>query len=230
MIRTSSAACAAVLLFCSGLSACATREASLPVALPAPVVQATPQPTYRIGPFDQLQVNVFGVPELSGAAQVDGDGQLNLPLVGAVDALGRTPPQLAAEVERAYATRYVRDPNVTIQITTPQSQRVVVSGEVREAGVFPVQGRLTLVQAIAQAQGLSDNANAGNVVVLRQTQGQQTAARFDLREIQAGRLADPELAPGDTVIVDTARARRLIRDLAPLGGVLVGIFNVLNEN
>lgn len=225
MIRTSSAACAAALLACAGVSACATRAAPPPVALPAPVVQATPQPTYRIGPFDQLQVNVFGVPELSGAAQVDGDGQLNLPLVGAVDALGRTPPQLAAEVERAYAARYVRDPNVTIQVTTPLSQRVVVSGQVREAGVFPVQGRLTLVQAIAQAQGLSDYANASNVVVLREVDGQQSAARFDLREIQAGRMADPELAPGDTVIVDTASARRLIRDLAPLG-TLFAIFRV----
>ena len=228
MIRMRTFTLATALMAGAAVSACATRSAAPPAVLPMPVVQQAPQPTYRIGPFDQLQVNVFGVPELSGAAQVDGDGQLNLPLVGPVDALGRTPPQLAVEVERAYATRYVRDPNVTIQITTPQSQRVVVSGEVREAGVFPVQGRLTLVQAIAQAQGLSDNANAGNVVVLRQTQGQQTAARFDLREIQAGRLADPELAPGDTVIVDTARARRLIRDLAPLGGFLVGIFNVLN--
>lgn len=228
MIRMRTFTLATALMAGAAVSACATRSAAPPAVLPMPVVQQAPQPTYRIGPFDQLQVNVFGVPELSGAAQVDGDGQLNLPLVGPVDALGRTPPQLAVEVERAYATRYVRDPNVTIQITTPQSQRVVVSGEVREAGVFPVQGRLTLVQAIAQAQGLSDNANAGNVVVLRQAEGQQTAARFDLREIQAGRLADPELAPGDTVIVDTARARRLIRDLAPLGGFLVGIFNVLN--
>ncbi|WP_292056845.1 polysaccharide biosynthesis/export family protein [Brevundimonas sp. UBA5936] len=228
MIRMRTFTLATALMAGAAVSACATRSAAPPAVLPMPVVQQAPQPTYRIGPFDQLQVNVFGVPELSGAAQVDGDGQLNLPLVGPVDALGRTPPQLAVEVERAYATRYVRDPNVTIQITTPQSQRVVVSGEVREAGVFPVQGRLTLVQAIAQARGLSDNANAGNVVVLRQAEGQQTAARFDLREIQAGRLADPELAPGDTVIVDTARARRLIRDLAPLGGFLVGIFNVLN--
>ncbi len=228
MIRMRTFTLATALMAGAAVSACATRSAAPPAVLPMPVVQQAPQPTYRIGPFDQLQVNVFGVPELSGAAQVDGDGQLNLPLVGPVDALGRTPPQLAVEVERAYATRYVRDPNVTIQITTPQSQRVVVSGEVREAGVFPVQGRLTLVQAIAQAQGLSDNANAGNVVVLRQAEGQQAAARFDLREIQAGRLADPELAPGDTVIVDTARARRLIRDLAPLGGFLVGIFNVLN--
>ncbi|KJV43332.1 polysaccharide biosynthesis/export family protein [Brevundimonas sp. KM4] len=228
MIRMRTFTLATALMAGAAVSACATRSAAPPAVLPMPVVQQAPQPTYRIGPFDQLQVNVFGVPELSGAAQVDGDGQLNLPLVGPVDALGRTPPQLAVEVERAYAKRYVRDPNVTIQITTPQSQRVVVSGEVREAGVFPVQGRLTLVQAIAQAQGLSDNANAGNVVVLRQAEGQQTAARFDLREIQAGRLADPELAPGDTVIVDTARARRLIRDLAPLGGFLVGIFNVLN--
>lgn len=224
-MRLRSLALAGVLVACGSAGGCASRQPVAPAILPPPQVQQATAPTYRVGPFDQLQISVFGVPELSGAAQIDGDGQLNLPLIGAVDSLGLTPPQLAREVERAYAARYVRDPSVTIQVTTPQSQRVVVSGEVREAGVFPVQGRLTLVQAIAQAQGLSEYGNASNVVVLRETDGQQTAARFDLREIQAGRMADPELAPGDTVIVDTARARRLIRDLAPLG-TLFAIFRV----
>lgn len=187
--------------------------------LPAPVLQQAAQPVYRVGPFDRLQVSVFGVPELSGPVQVDGEGTVNLPLVGAVPAMGLTPPELAAELERAYGGRYIRDPSITVQVTTPQSQRVVVGGAVTEPGVFPVLGRLTLVQAIAQAKGLDDNAKASNVIVLREVDGRQAAARFDLRAIQAGQMADPELAPGDTVIVDTDRARRLIRDLAPLGSL-----------
>lgn len=187
--------------------------------LPAPSVQQAAQPSYRVGPFDLLQISVFGVPELSGPAQVDGEGMLTLPLVGGVAAMGLTPPQLAAELERAYGARFVRDPSITVQVTTPQSQRVVVGGAVGEPGVFPVLGRLTLNQAIAQAKGLDDYANASNVIILREVDGVQAAARFDLRAIQAGHMADPELAPGDTVIVDTARARRLIRDLAPLGSL-----------
>lgn len=195
--------------------------------LPAPAPQQAAQPSYRVGPFDLLQISVFGVPELSGPAQVDGEGVLTLPLVGGVEAMGLTPPQLAADLERAYGARFVKDPSITVQVTTPQSQRVVVGGAVGEPGVFPVLGRLTLNQAIAQAKGLDDYANASNVIVLREIDGRQAAARFDLRSIQAGQTADPELAPGDTVIVDTARARRLIRDLAPLG-TLFAVFRVFD--
>lgn len=195
--------------------------------LPAPAEQQAAQPSYRVGPFDLLQITVFGVPELSGSAQVDGEGILTLPLVGGVEAMGLTPPQLAASLERAYGDRFVRDPSITVQVTTPQSQRVVVGGAVGEPGVFPVLGRLTLNQAVAQAKGLDDYANASNVIVLREVDGRQAAARFDLRAIQEGKMADPELAPGDTVIVDTARARRLIRDLAPLG-TLFAVFRAFD--
>lgn len=196
-------------------------------ALPAPAMLQLRQPSYRVGPFDVLQINVFGVPELSGPAQVDGEGLLTLPLIGAVDAMGLTPPQLAQTLETAYGARFVKDPSITVQVTGAQSQRIVIGGAVGQPGVFPVLGRVTLNQAIALAKGLDDYANASNVIVLRDVDGRQAAARFDLRAIQEGRMADPELAPGDTVIVDTARARRLIRDLAPLG-TLFAVFRVFD--
>lgn len=211
---------ALVLCGCSN-----TGRPDVDVALPLPMLTQVAEPSYRVGPFDQLQVSVFGVPELSGTAQVDGEGRLTLPLIGGVDAMGMTPPELAVELERAYGLRFVRNPSITVRVTTPQSQRLVVSGAVREPGVFPVQGRVTLTQAVAQAKGVGEYADQSNVIVLRAINGQRAAARFDLREIEAGRMADPEMAPGDTVIVDTARARRLIRDLAPLGA-LFAIFRV----
>lgn len=223
MMRTLVASAAGFGLLAAGCSSGA--RPVMPDVLPQAAAQEAVQPSYRVGPFDLLQVNVFGVPELSGAAQVDGDGRLTLPLIGGMDAMGMTPPQLAMALEDAYGARFVRDPSITVQVTTPQSQRLVVSGAVKEPGIFPVQGRVTLTQAVAQAKGLGDYADQSNVVVLRDIGGQQAAARFDLREIEAGRMADPELAPGDTVIVDTARARRLIRDLAPLG-TLFAVFRV----
>lgn len=223
MMRTLVVGAAVFCLLAGGCSSGA--RTVMPDVLPQAAAQEAAQPSYRVGPFDLLQVNVFGVPELSGAAQVDGDGRLTLPLIGGMDAMGMTPPQLAMALEDAYGARFVRDPSITVQVTTPQSQRLVVSGAVKEPGIFPVQGRVTLTQAVAQAKGLGDYADQSNVVVLRDIGGQQAAARFDLREIEAGRMADPELAPGDTVIVDTARARRLIRDLAPLG-TLFAVFRV----
>lgn len=223
MMRTLVVGAAGFCLLAGGCSSGA--RPVMPDVLPQAAAQEAVQPSYRVGPFDLLQVNVFGVPELSGAAQVDGDGRLTLPLIGGMDAMGMTPPQLAMALEDAYGARFVRDPSITVQVTTPQSQRLVVSGAVKEPGIFPVQGRVTLTQAVAQAKGLGDYADQSNVVVLRDIGGQQAAARFDLREIEAGRMADPELAPGDTVIVDTARARRLIRDLAPLG-TLFAVFRV----
>jgi polysaccharide export outer membrane protein len=223
MMRTLVVGAAGFCLLAGGCSSGA--RPVMPDVLPQAAAQEAAQPSYRVGPFDLLQVNVFGVPELSGAAQVDGDGRLTLPLIGGMDAMGMTPPQLAMALEDAYGARFVRDPSITVQVTTPQSQRLVVSGAVKEPGIFPVQGRVTLTQAVAQAKGLGDYADQSNVVVLRDIGGQQAAARFDLREIEAGRMADPELAPGDTVIVDTARARRLIRDLAPLG-TLFAVFRV----
>jgi len=223
MMRTLVVGAAVFCLLAGGCSSGA--RTVMPEVLPQAAAQEAAQPSYRVGPFDLLQVNVFGVPELSGAAQVDGDGRLTLPLIGGMDAMGMTPPQLAMALEDAYGARFVRDPSITVQVTTPQSQRLVVSGAVKEPGIFPVQGRVTLTQAVAQAKGLGDYADQSNVVVLRDIGGQQAAARFDLREIEAGRMADPELAPGDTVIVDTARARRLIRDLAPLG-TLFAVFRV----
>lgn len=223
MMRTLVSTAAGFGLLAAGCSSAPRPE--MAGLLPQAAAQEAAQPSYRVGPFDLLQVNVFGVPELSGAAQVDGEGRLTLPLIGGVDAMGLTPPQLASALESAYGTRFVRDPSITVQVTTPQSQRLVVSGAVKEPGIFPVLGRVTLTQAVAQAKGVGDYADHSNVVVLRDIGGQQAAARFDLREIEAGRMADPELAPGDTVIVDTARARRLIRDLAPLG-TLFAIFRV----
>src|SRR5690606_25448556 len=86
MMRTLVASAAGFGLLAAGCSSGA--RPVMPDVLPQAAAQEAVQPSYRVGPFDLLQVNVFGVPELSGAAQVDGDGRLTLPLIGGMDAMG----------------------------------------------------------------------------------------------------------------------------------------------
>lgn len=217
---------AATLASCGAVGLDRDPEVALATTLPAPS-SASPitQSAYRIGAFDTLEVRVFGVPDLSGEVQVDGAGAVSLPLIGQVQAQGRSPFELADEIETLYRAAYLRDPQVSVLLKESVANRVTVTGEVGQAGVFPVTGRLTLVQAVALAQGPGQYADLRNVVVIRQIDGQQMAARFDLAAIQSGAAEDPEIYAGDTIIVDSAEARRLIRDLAPLG-TLFAVFRI----
>jgi len=73
---------------------------------------------------------------------------------------------------------------------------------VKEGGSFPVAGRVSLIQAIAMAKGTSDDANPRRVAVFRTIGGQRQAAAFDLTSIRRGQSPDPEIYPGDIIVVD----------------------------
>jgi polysaccharide export outer membrane protein len=192
--------------------------ASLPPPSRADV--AAPSRPYLIGPFDQLTVDVFGVPELSREIQADASGRISLPLVGTVEAAGKTPAELAQLIAAGLRGRYVRDPQVSVNLTETVSQVITVDGEVTEPGVYPVVGRMTLMRAIARAKGLTEFARANHVVVFRQVGGQQMAALYDLRAIRQGLYDDPEVFANDVVTVGESRARRIFRDVIQSGGLL----------
>lgn len=178
--------------------------------LPAsPVVGST---DYRVGPLDVLDVEVFGVPELTRAVRVSAGGDFSLPLVGRVPAQGKT----VGEVESAIATRlkegFMENPQVTVFIKEYMSQRVTVEGAVREPGIFSLTGRTSLLQVIAMCKGLDELANPGGVVIYRNIEGKRYAAAFDIREIRAGRLIDPEVLGSDIVVVDYSGARSNMKD------------------
>ncbi|WP_197708248.1 polysaccharide biosynthesis/export family protein, partial [Escherichia coli] len=89
-----------------------------------------------IGPLDTIQVDVFNVPDLSREMQVDASGRIAMPLVGTVDARGKTAQELAATVETALRGRYVRNPEVTVNIKSSVSQVVTIDGQVVEPGLY----------------------------------------------------------------------------------------------
>lgn len=193
-------------------------------ALPAPDVttSAVDFSNYRIGPRDELIVEVFGAPELKREGEVDAGGNLSLPLVGTVVAGGKTPNEVAAAIAAQLRGRYVRNPQVTVNIKKAVGQTVTVDGAVRDPGVYPIVGRMTLQQAIASAKGAGDIANLDNVVVFRRVNNQQLAALFSLKQIRAGRLTDPQIYGNDIVVVGENATRRFLKDLgsAPLGSFI----------
>lgn len=210
------AAFAAVVL----LSACASRGApEAPAVLPdADPVAATlvERPEYRIGPSDLLSVAVFQVEDLDREVRVNNAGQVSLPLIGTVDAAGRTVNEFESDIAAQYATRYLQNPQVTVFVKEFASQRVTVGGAVEKPGIYPLTSRLTLLQALALAEGLSDNASLRNVVVFRNAGGERHFARFDIRAIESGEQPDPELVGEDVVVVDTSTGKIALQNLIKL--------------
>lgn len=204
-----------------------------PEALPPPTVSDLTdgrRPHY-IGPFDEISVDVLGLPELSRQVRVDSSGHVALPLAGSIDVTARSPEELAIIIEDRLRGSYVKDPKVSVAITETVSQTLTVDGQVRAPGIYPVLGRMTLMRAIASAQGTSEVANTNHVVVFRQVGGQQMAALYDLRAIRLGAYADPQVYTNDVIVVDESNARRLFPQiLQAIGIAMAPLVAVLDNN
>jgi polysaccharide export outer membrane protein len=178
---------------------------------------------YLVGPFDKLSIDVFGIPELDKREyQVDAGGRISFPLAGTIDASGKTPSQIETEIEARLRERFVRDPQVTVNLRETVSQVITVDGQVKEPGLYPVVGRMTLMRAIATAKGLGDFAKQSDVVVFRTVEGRQLAALYNLKAIRRGAYEDPEVFANDVVVVGESRARQLFRDLIGISPLLSG--------
>lgn len=174
------------------------------------------QPPSMIGPLDKLKIQVFGVEELTTEMQVDASGRVSLPLIGTVVAAGKTPEELGVAIADRLRGRYVRDPQVAVNLDETVSQLVTVDGEVEKPGLYPVVGRLTLMRAVATAEGTTEFAAKDDVVIFRTVKGQQMAALFNLEAIRRGQYDDPEVYANDVVLVGESRGRRLFRDVLQL--------------
>lgn len=199
--------------------------------LPAPDVTTDAQDfaNYRIGPLDQLQIDVFGAPELKREGEVDGAGNILLPLVGNVAVGGKTPAEASQDIAGALRGKYLKDPQVTITIVKANPRTVTVDGAVSQPGVYPVTGRMTLQQAIAQARGAANIANLDNVVIFRTVNNQRMAALFSLKQIRSGHMSDPQIYGNDVVVVGEDAMRRFLRDFTifPRLGSFVPFINAI---
>ncbi|PXA90959.1 polysaccharide export protein [Nostoc sp. 3335mG] len=167
---------------------------------------------YVVGAFDTIEVDVYGVPDLKRTVAVDASGTFSYPLAGEVQAAGLTPRQIGEEVARKLRS-YVKDPQVTVNVTQMVSQSLTVDGQVNRPGSFPVVGRQTLMRAIAVAGGVGEYARMDDIVVFRTVQGQRYVGLYNLGAIRRGAYPDPEVYGNDIIIVGDSKERRMFRDI-----------------
>lgn len=173
-----------------------------------------------IGPLDTIEVDVFGIPDLGREIQVDASGRIAMPLAGTVDARGKTAEELARAIEAALRARYVRDPQVTINIKSSVSQVVTIDGQVVEPGLYPVTNQMTLMRVVASAKGLSEFARQDDIVILRTVNEQRMAGLYNIAAIREGVYDDPAVYANDVIIVGDSPQRRLFRDFVSVSPLL----------
>lgn len=178
------------------------------------VVSTDRDDSYVIGATDLLRIMVFQVPDLSSEQiRVDAAGDIQMPLIGSIRAQGRTPLALAREIESRLGERYLQNPQVSVSVSEAASQKITVDGAVTKPGVYKMQGRTTLLQAVAMAEGPTRVAALNSVAVFREVDGRRMVAVFDLASIRAGQASDPEVIGNDTIIVDTSRLNSAMREI-----------------
>jgi len=189
------------------LASCAdTRGGSIPynqsLAPPDEVKFQTLETNYKIAPMDKLAIKVFKMNDLSADYDVDLAGNISMPLIGEVRAVNLTTAELDEQLTQKLGTKYLEHPDVSVAIKASTAHVVTVDGAVKDGGSFPVGGPISLIQAVALAKGTSEDANARRVAVFRQIGGKRQAAAFDLTSIRRGEAPDPQIYPGDIVVVD----------------------------
>ncbi len=212
-----------------GFSACCLAFLSACVSTPEIMVDGDPTPPLRVStegssfpegttpvvlrPQDRISVSVLREPELSAAeVRIAEDGTIGLPYLGAVRAAGVAPAELETELE-AKLSDYLVDPRVAVNVISYDSHVVTVAGSVSQPGMYQFQPNTTLLGAISLARGTNRVAELDRVAIFRNEGDARSVAVFDLREVQAGRMIDPVLVPGDRVVVGLSGLSQTWQDI-----------------
>ena len=185
-------------------------------------VESAQRAEYRLSPDDIIDLSVYQVPDLTRSVQVDGAGRIMLPLVGVVQASGKTIRELEADLTKRLGDRYLQSPQVAIFLKESLGQKVVVEGEVKTPGVVQARGMTTLLAAIASVGGFAETADVSAIYVIRQTDQGRASARFNAETIRSGAATDPQIYGGDTIVVDSSSGKmawKYFRDAIPVANV-----------
>ncbi len=159
--------------------------------------------SFIIGNDDMLAISVWKEPDLTKTIPVRSDGKISLPLVGELQATGRTPLQLEQDIS-AKLQSYITTPEVTVIVEQINSKKFNILGEITKPGSFSLSLAPTVVDAIAAAGGLRDFAKKTGIYILRQTaSGTETKIPFNYKDFLKGKHIEQniKLEPGDTIIV-----------------------------
>jgi polysaccharide biosynthesis/export protein len=203
--RTGLVAASTCLLLSNGLWA---QAPSSNAAQPSQNADASTAPkphddSFVIGNDDVLDINVWKEPDISRSIPVRSDGKISLPLVGEVQAAGRTPLKLEVEIT-SRLKNYISEPEVTVIVQQINSQKFNILGQVNRPGTYVIANSPTVLDAIALAGGFRDFAKQKSIYVLRQNaDGTQTRIPFNYKEVVKGQnpAQNIKLQPRDTIVI-----------------------------
>ncbi len=157
---------------------------------------------YKIGPQDEIRVDVWKEPEITRTVPVRPDGKISLPLLNDVQAAGLTAMQLAGTIHDGLS-KYITNPQVTVTILGINSKRIFINGEVGHVGAQPLLPNMTVLQALSNAGGLNQFARPTKIYILRMEGGKQTKIPFNYKQVIKGDHPEQDilLQPGDTIVV-----------------------------
>ena len=157
---------------------------------------------YKLAPEDVLEISVWKEEGLQREVLVRPDGKLSFPLVGSLDATGKTAEQLQTEVEERLQ-KYIPDPVVTVAVLQVAGNKISVIGKVNKPGMYPIGRPTDVMQALSLAGGLTPFADEDEIRILRRVQGRQTVLPFNYAAVAKGEALDQNvvLKPGDVVVV-----------------------------
>ena len=197
-----------VAIGCAGIAVfgCANLE-TLPTA-PIMDEKGAAQTEYRIGSDDQLNIFVWRNPELSRAVAVRPDGKISVPLIEDLQATGKTPTQLARDVEKALS-RFIQDPIVTVIVTGfvgSLQDRVRIVGEATRPQALPYRSTMTLLDVMVSVGGITDFAAGNRATLTRVVNSKQKTYSIRLDDLlRDGDLtANVKVLPGDVIVVPEA--------------------------
>lgn len=190
----------ALVALVAGAVGCATQNANPP----APTMASSPDYNYVVGPGDTLNINVWRNPELSSTVPVRPDGKVSTPLVDELVAQGKTPIEIARDVEKALG-KFVRDPVVTVIVTNfvgPYSEQIRVVGEAAKPQFLPYKQKMTVMDVMIAVGGLTEFADGNKATIVRASEGNK---RYSVRLndlVKRGDIAaNVEMLPGDILII-----------------------------
>ncbi len=166
-----------------GLAGCAARSYSAYFAV-------SPDAPYQLGSGDRLRIIVFGQDSLSNSYALDGSGNIFMPLIGLVPAMGQTTQSLARAIEAKLRAGYLREPKVSVEVEAYRP--FFVLGEVTTPGQYPYISGMTAETAVAVAGGFTPRAYQGGVDLTRIMNGRPVTGRVPITQL---------IRPGDTVVV-----------------------------
>ncbi|MBI5403779.1 MAG: polysaccharide biosynthesis/export family protein [Ignavibacteriae bacterium] len=182
---------------------------------------------FILGAGDSIDITVYRNDDLKRSVKIDSSGKIMYPLIGDIQAAGLGVFELRDEIQKRLS-RYIVNPQVTINITGIQSQKIIVLGEVKNPGIFTIEANMSIMEAVTKAGGMTGNAKLNNVLLIRRQDGKAEVTALDLKKVLKGDdlSQDKILRSGDIVYLPSVMIADVSWFMGHLGQILSPIVSL----